>query len=349
MLLVSLSGGLESRPLARGVRGRSISMKVPTPSRAKQGTFKTMPLRWSFGPRERPLGASIELVEYLESRRRPRSTSQSIVPLLTGTAGGDEKADATLSAKGEDSGRAGDRVLAEAPCPSGHPGNSDGPNAARELKENASQDITLPKQSDLPVTVMSSVEGGKRARPEGQRTTSCKGSGLAESRGQTPSPKEAPGAATLSRNSTDSCPNTSGKMRADVERRDPEADRCPQGTLTFLRSVFWKRESRKSDRAEAVSGRQSPAVAEQAQGSSPSLRTRESLARGPASPLERDVRSAPSSLRLPRKAGRPPRATALGTSQRSVPGEQTSFGTLPKVKYHTLSLGRKKTLPESSF
>ncbi|XP_067570568.1 ubiquitin carboxyl-terminal hydrolase 43 isoform X1 [Pseudorca crassidens] len=348
-------GGLESRPLARGVQGRSISMKVPTPSRAKQGTFKTMPLRWSFGSREKPLGASVELVEYLESRRRPRSTSQSIVPLLTGTAGGDEKSDATLSAKGEDSGRAGDRVLAEGPCPSGHPGrctvpgNSDGPNAASNLKENASQDIRLPRQCDLPLTVMSSTDGGKRARPEGQRTTSCKGSGLAGSSGQTPSPKKAPSAATLSRNSADSCPNTFGKMRANVERRDPATDRFPQGTLPFLRSVFWKRESRKSDRAEAVSGRQSPAVNERARGSSPSLRIRESLARGPASPLERDVRSAPSSLRLPRKAGRLPRATALGTSQRSVPGEQTSFGTLPKVKYHTLSLGRKKTLPESSF
>ena len=27
-----------------------------------------MPLRWSFGPREKPLGTSVELVEYLESR-----------------------------------------------------------------------------------------------------------------------------------------------------------------------------------------------------------------------------------------------------------------------------------------
>ncbi|XP_057569756.1 ubiquitin carboxyl-terminal hydrolase 43 isoform X2 [Hippopotamus amphibius kiboko] len=351
-------GRLEARPVARGVQG-SISMKVTTPSRAKQGTFKTMPLRWSFGPREKPPGASVELVEYLESRRRPRSTSQSIVPLLMGAAGGDKKSNATHPAEGDNGGRAGDRGLAGAPCPSGHPshctvpGNSDGPNAARKLKENASQDIRLPRQFDLPLTVMSSVEDGKRARLEGQRTTSCKGSGPVGSRGQAPSPKEAPRAATVSGNSADSRPNNFSKVRANAERRDLETDRFPQGTLTLLRAVFWKKENRKSDRAEAgpqaVSGRRSLAVDEQARGSSPSLRIRESLARDPASHLERDVRSAPSSLRLPRKAGRPPRASALATSQKSVPGDQTSFGTLPKVKYHTLSLRRKKTLPESSF
>ncbi|KAI4566418.1 hypothetical protein MJG53_015095 [Ovis ammon polii x Ovis aries] len=360
-------GGLESRPLARGIQGRSISMKVPTPSRAKQGAFKTMPLRWSFGPREKPPGTSVELVEYLESRRRPRSTSQSIVQLLTGPAGGHQKSHATLSVESEDSRRTSNTVLATAPCPSGHPdhcvvpGNSDGPNAARKLKENSSQDIRLPKQFDLPLTVMSSTEDdGRRPRPEGQRTTSCKGSGLTGSSGQAPSPKEGPSAATLPRKSADSRSNSSGKMRANGERRDPETDRFPQGTLTLLRSVFWKKEIRKRDRPEAspqvapvslVSGRRSPAVDGEARGSSPSLRIRESLARGPAGHLERerDVRSAPSSLLLPRKTGRPPRASALGTSQRSVPGEQTSFGTLPKVKYHTLSLRRKKSLPESSF
>ncbi|XP_046533402.1 ubiquitin carboxyl-terminal hydrolase 43 isoform X1 [Equus quagga] len=359
------NGGLESRPLVRGVRGRSISMKAPTPSRAKQGAFKTMPLRWSFGPREKPLGASVELVEYLESRRRPRSTSQSIVQLLTGAAGGDEKSAApksntTLSAKGEDSGPASETVLAGVSCPSGHPshcvapGNSDGLNTARKLKENASQDIRLPKKFNLPLAVMPSMENEKRARPEGQRTANWKGGGQAGSSGRAPSPKEVLRTMALSRNSADSHRGTFAKIRANAEGRDSETDRVPQGTLTLLRSVFWKKENKNHDRAEVapqassvslVSGRLSRAVDEPAQGWSPPLR----IPGDPASRLERDVRSAPSSLHLPRKAGRPPRGSTLGTSQRSAPGEQTSFGTLQKVKYHTLSLGRKKTLPESSL
>ncbi|XP_053425164.1 ubiquitin carboxyl-terminal hydrolase 43 isoform X2 [Nycticebus coucang] len=356
-------GGLEPRRLVRGMQGRSFSMKVPTPSRAKQGPFKTMPLRWSFGPREKPPGASVELVEYLESRRRPRSTSQCIVPLLTGAAGEAEKSASPslgipCSAQGEDSGQASERGLATAPCPSGHPnyclgpGSSDSLNTARKLKENASQDIRLPRKFDLPLTVMPSMENEKAARPEGQKATNWKGSEQVAKNGP-PSPS-----AGLPGNSKVSPRGALARMRANVGERDSEVDRPPQGTLTLLRSMFWKKESKRNDRTEVclsappvslVSGRLSPAMDMQARGSSPSLRIRESLARGLGSHLERDVRSAPSSLHLPRKAGRPPRGSALSTSQRSVLGEQTSYGTLQRVKYHTLSLGRKKTLPESSF
>ncbi|XP_066120342.1 ubiquitin carboxyl-terminal hydrolase 43 isoform X1 [Saccopteryx bilineata] len=348
-------GGQEARPSVRGVRGRSISLKAPAPSRAKQGSFKTMPLRWSFGHREKPAVASVELVEYLESRRRPRSTSQSIVPLLTGAAGGAEKSavprsNATPSAKEEDSERARESVLAGVPCPSGHrchgavSAASDGLNTARTPKEHARQDVRLPKQFDLPLVVMPSAENEKQAPPQGQRTTNRKGSGQAGDSGGAPSHKEAP---------SDTRRNPLAKVRTDAEGRDSEADRFPQGTLTLLRSVFWKKENKHSNRAEQAprvsplsleSGSPSPAEGEQARASSASLRTPD-----PARGLAGTVRSAPSSLRLPRKAGRPMRTGAPSAPQRSGPGEQTSFGTLPKARYHTLSLGRKKTLPESSF
>ncbi|XP_012868555.1 PREDICTED: ubiquitin carboxyl-terminal hydrolase 43 [Dipodomys ordii] len=357
-------GGLESRPLVRGLHGRSISMKAPTSSRVKHGPFKTMPLRWSFGPKEKRPGASVELVEYLESRRRPRSTSQSIVPLLMSAAGGNEKStlpgsDVTLSANGDDSSQANGRGAAGFPCPSRYPnhhlapGSLDGLNAARTLKENVSQDIRLPKKFDLPLSVMPSVGNEKPARAEGQKSANWKGSGPVGSQSSPSSPSVA-----LSRNIKDTGRGTLPKMKAGTEERVCEKDRLPQGTLTLLRAMFWKKEHRKVDRAEGLppvppgslaSGRLSPALDGQARGSSPALRIRESLIRGSGSHLERDVRSAPSSLHLPRKAGRPPRASATGAPQRSVPGEQTSYGTLQRVKYHTLSLGRKKTLPESSF
>ncbi|XP_039087595.1 ubiquitin carboxyl-terminal hydrolase 43 isoform X2 [Hyaena hyaena] len=350
-------GEPEPRRLVRGVRGRSISMKEPAPSRAKQGAFKTMPLRWSFRPREKPPGATVELVEYLESRRRPRSTSQSIVPLLTGAAY--ENVD---SAQGDGSGRASERVPARAPCLPGHPGpraapgTADGLSTARKAKGNGSQDIRLPRWLDLPLTVMPSVRNEQRARPEGQKTASCKGSGPAGSLSRAPSPTEALSTTELSRNSADSRQNARARARANVDGRDAEPDRIPQGTLTLLRSMFSKKEN-KYDRPQVapqappvslVSGRLSLAVDEQARGSSPPPWARESLARAPGSRPERDVWSAPSSLRLPRRAVRP-RASALGPSQRTLPGEHTPFGTLQKVKYHTLSLSRKKTLPESSF
>ncbi|XP_028390167.2 ubiquitin carboxyl-terminal hydrolase 43 isoform X3 [Phyllostomus discolor] len=356
-------GGPESRPLVRGVKGRSISMKVPAPSQDKQGAFTTMPLRWSFGRREKPLVASVELVEYLESRRRPRSTSRSIVPLLTGAAGGGEEATVprsnTVSAKGGDGEQANKRALAGAPCPPGHlschavPGTSDGLNTARKPKEHASQDARVPKQFDLPFTVMPSAENERVAQPKDQRTSNWKGTGQVGTSSRAPSPKEA--SSTVA--SADTCRSSSAKVRAEVEGRDSETHRLSQRTLTLLRSVFWK-ENKKSGRAEVAprvapaspgSGRLSPAVSEQTPVSPSCPRMSDSLAKGLASHLEGTVRSAPSSLHLPRKASLTPRASVLNTSQRSVPGEQTSLGTLKKVKYHTLSLDRKKTLPESSF
>ncbi|KAJ8336084.1 hypothetical protein SKAU_G00394270 [Synaphobranchus kaupii] len=80
-------GGFESRPLVRGVQGWSGSLGTPTKSKAP-------PLPLSLRPRDRhrpapnsapaPPLAPGELVEYLESGRRPRCTKDSIVPLMTG-------------------------------------------------------------------------------------------------------------------------------------------------------------------------------------------------------------------------------------------------------------------------
>lgn len=349
MLLASLSGGLEFRPLIRGERGRSISMKGPTPSRAKQGAFRTMPLRWSFGHREKPVVASVELVEYLESRRRPRSTSQSIVPLLTGAAGGDEKlavprSNATPSANSEGSEQqVSQRVLAGVSCHLSHgavPGASDGLNAVGKLEGRAGREIRLPKQFDVLLTVTPSVHSEKKAQLEGQRTANGKGSGHVGTQDASSTVGRAP-------------QNVFARARAKAEGRDPETERLSQGTLTLLRSVVLKKK-KKNDRAEMApevapvsmgSGRLSSAVGEQ----TPVLSSSRRVPKGLARDLEGAVCSAPSSLHLPRKACRPPRASALSMAQRSVPGEHTPFGSLQRVKYHTLSLRRKKTLPESSF
>lgn len=57
-----------------------------SPTRPKEALSKVLPLRWSFGSRDhirRPLPVqSEELVEYLESGRRPRCTKEPIVALV---------------------------------------------------------------------------------------------------------------------------------------------------------------------------------------------------------------------------------------------------------------------------
>ncbi|XP_060882872.1 ubiquitin carboxyl-terminal hydrolase 43 isoform X1 [Labrus mixtus] len=78
------TNGFESKQFLRGSQGRSLSMR--SPSKAKEPLSKVLPLRWSFGskdrikpPTQRPPG---ELVEYLESGRRPRCTKEPIVTLV---------------------------------------------------------------------------------------------------------------------------------------------------------------------------------------------------------------------------------------------------------------------------
>lgn len=87
--------GFESRPFVRGTQGRSVSLRSPTKN--KENLSKVLPLRWSFGSKDRKKVSSVpqttpphpgELVEYLESGRRPRCTKEPIVGLVASPAQG---------------------------------------------------------------------------------------------------------------------------------------------------------------------------------------------------------------------------------------------------------------------
>lgn len=74
----------ETNQFFRGNQGRSVSMRSPTKS--KDSVNKVLPLRWSFASRDRckpsVQAQSGELVEYLESGRRPRCTKDPIITLV---------------------------------------------------------------------------------------------------------------------------------------------------------------------------------------------------------------------------------------------------------------------------
>ncbi|KAK9978294.1 hypothetical protein ABG768_020050 [Culter alburnus] len=78
-------GVVEPTPFVRSVRGHSMSMRYH--SKSKTGPNKV--LRWSFASKERrkpssvaPQSGNDELVEYLESGRRPRCTKEPIVSIV---------------------------------------------------------------------------------------------------------------------------------------------------------------------------------------------------------------------------------------------------------------------------
>ncbi|XP_051573183.1 ubiquitin carboxyl-terminal hydrolase 43-like [Myxocyprinus asiaticus] len=79
--------GIEPKRFVRGSRGHSMSMRYN--SKSKAGPGKVLPLRWSFGSKDRrkpstvaPQTGTDELVEYLESGRRPRCTKEPIVSIV---------------------------------------------------------------------------------------------------------------------------------------------------------------------------------------------------------------------------------------------------------------------------
>lgn len=80
------TNGFDTKPFVRGTQGRSVSMRSPT--KPKETLSKVLPLRWSFTSKDRLKPSAQtqpqpgELVEYLESGRRPRCTKEPIVALV---------------------------------------------------------------------------------------------------------------------------------------------------------------------------------------------------------------------------------------------------------------------------
>lgn len=79
------TNGFEVKPFVRGTQGRSLSLRSPTKS--KDALSRVLPLRWSLAPRDRAKSRPQtpqpgELVEYLESGRRPRCSQEPIVALV---------------------------------------------------------------------------------------------------------------------------------------------------------------------------------------------------------------------------------------------------------------------------
>uniref|UniRef100_A0AAV2KMX9 ubiquitinyl hydrolase 1 n=1 Tax=Knipowitschia caucasica TaxID=637954 RepID=A0AAV2KMX9_KNICA len=78
--------GFDTKPFVRGTQGRSVSIR--SPSKSKDPLSRVLPLRWSLTSKESqpktppPPPRPGELVEYLESGRRPRCTKEPIVSLV---------------------------------------------------------------------------------------------------------------------------------------------------------------------------------------------------------------------------------------------------------------------------
>ncbi|MBN3295421.1 UBP43 hydrolase, partial [Amia calva] len=344
-------GGFDTRPFVRGIQGRSVSMRTPT--KTKESIGKVLPLRWSFGSKDRNKPAPGELVEYLESGRRPRCTKDSIVPLMTVTSDeeGGGAADGRTQASASPSRGIGMSCMGR---PSGEPSDpSRAPEGqSRQASERSSASRRSSKQKDDGTLTRRTSKKTKQDLPGKPEDTSAGGprrssSGVIQS-GANPPPSWD---TTLKRSKA----LAGARDRGDGEQQSPpeedkarrtEDTRSHEGRFSFLKPNFLKKDSRKSRESEAH--RSSEAT---------SSSSRISLSNGTVSRSAVDIKRSQSSSNIQSKSELTLRRTASlhknGLSNpvppRSVASDKPSYATLQRTRYSTASLGRKKSVPESSF
>ncbi|XP_073809189.1 ubiquitin carboxyl-terminal hydrolase 43a isoform X1 [Danio rerio] len=339
-------GGFESRPFVRGIQGRSVSMRSPTKS-------KVLPLRWSFGNKDRhkPVPASeqspAELVEYLESGRRPRCTKDPIVSLMTRPS--DKDNDAKKTAKS--SSHSGLRPPEYLKIPQGQERSSSEKAMGQQpaSSSRSREEGTLTRRSS------------RKSKPDQSHSRKSSGAGI-QSSCSTPSGWE------------------TAQKHESSDKRDQSEDKHKKGQETkrhdvfaFLKGGFIKKDSLRKSRdndsvKKADSGVKSPSGVSLSNGThnknpegkvstmNHGSRHGSELANGKVSRGSSDIKRSQSSSNIQSKTDLGLRRTASlhrnGTSvaqPQSVTGDRGSQSTLQRTRYSTNSLGRKKAVPESSF
>uniref|UniRef100_A0A670YXW9 ubiquitinyl hydrolase 1 n=1 Tax=Pseudonaja textilis TaxID=8673 RepID=A0A670YXW9_PSETE len=337
-------GGFESRPLVRVVQGRSVSLKASS-NKAKLAIPKTLPLRWSFTSKDWPAEPSRELVDYLESGRRPWFTKESIVPLITKEGEDNElmvtKANPALTSMGptDTTGKATTAME-----------NLNTLKRVGKPKEETGEQPRTPKKLVLSLSTVPPIKDEEPKTKANINGTLRVGS------------------------------NVTSSIRGDAEQKtgpwlrekEPENEKQSEGKLAVFRVGFLRKDPKRHSESPRHAIRASSAASSQASSSNGTLnifpgsrtnntlnpRSTEGLPNGRISRSEVDIKRAQSSCNSKgRNDWLLSRSTslckanngALQASMSPLPLEGISCGTFQRARYHTASLGRRIIVPESSF
>ncbi|XP_058022736.1 ubiquitin carboxyl-terminal hydrolase 43 [Ahaetulla prasina] len=336
-------GGFESRPLVRGVQGRSVSLKASS-NKAKLGIPKTLPLRWSFTSKDWPAEPSRELVDYLESGRRPWFTKESIVPYITKEGEDNEltvtKANPALTSMG--------------------PTETSGKTTAAMENLNTLKRVVKPKE-----------ETGEQPRTPKKLVLSL--STVPPVKDEEPNKANSNGTLRIGSNMTSSSRGDAEQKTGPwLREKEPENEKQSEGKLAVFRVGFLRKDPKRHSESPRHAVMTSSAASSQASFSNGTLnifpgsrtnntlnpRPTEGLSNGRISRSEVDIKRAQSTCNSKgRNDWLLSRSTTLckannGTLQASMPPltlEAISCGTFQRARYHTASLGRRIIVPESSF
>lgn len=388
LLLLSL-GGFESRSFIRGLQGRSLSMRAP--SKPKDTLSKVLPLRWSFGSKDRrkhdPVPPAVgepgpvELVQYLESGRRPRCTKDSIVTLMSEPRGPKDipggQAAAGVQSSGNTSLSCEVKSRVESPqVPEGQRRPSEKTaswkgSRASQTKDESSTNISSSSSSS---TLTRRKEGRKQSFPVAQdRETSRSASAGVQPSCSTPSF----GDGTLRRQKGE-CPEREhhSSHEGKSKTKKGEFPKSHEGLFSFFKGKIKKEKQHKKAR-EGESGRDfgeedtsrtlsrlslsngaamRGTGAKEGRSSVSDQRQSDEMANGKVAQRATVIKRSQSSSNIPTKTEPSVHRTASlhrnGMSAgppRSLTADKPSYGTLQRTRYSTTSLGRKRNVPESSF
>lgn len=366
------------------------------PSKTKDTLSKVLPLRWSLGSKDRrkpdPVpptvqdSAPVELVQYLESGRRPRCTKDPIVTLMNEPRSTKERAEgrATASVRSSSVGslscvaKTGDKMLLESPqFPEGQRRPSDKTAVSRRSKGSQTRDenaLNISSSSNSN-TLTRRKDARKQSSSKAPQDTETKRSSSAVVKPSYSTHSLHDG--TLRRQKGDKVEREHhGAYVENFKSKKGEVPKSHEGLFSFLKGNFLKKDkdSKKSRDSESARGggeeggrrtlsrlSLSNGTAEGGTGvdggkSNVSGYLGDELANGKVGRSTADIRRSQSSSNIPTKAEQSMRRTAslhrngMSTApSRSLTTDKPSYGTLQRTRYSTTSLGRKRTVPESSF
>ncbi|XP_044045787.1 ubiquitin carboxyl-terminal hydrolase 43a [Siniperca chuatsi] len=384
-------GGFENRPFIRGLQGRSVSMRAP--SKTKDTLSKVLPLRWSFGSKDRrkpdPVllsvqdPAPVELVQYLESGRRPRCTKDPIVTLMSEPRSTKEAGRASTNVRSSSVGsmscvgKKGDEMPYEPPqVPEGQRRPSDKTASLRRSKGSQTKDesTTNISSSSSSNTLTRRKDARKHISSKASQDSEAKRSSSAGVQPSYSTPSLHDG--TLRRQKGDRADREHhGTYEGNSKTKKGELPKSHEGLLSFFKGNFLKKDkdSRKSKEGESGKGGTEEggrrtlsrlSLSNGAAGGGTGVEGGKSnghlgdeLANGKVGRTTANIKRSQSSSNIPTKAEQSMRRTASlhrnGMSTAPVPSrsltDKPSYGTLQRTRYSTASLGRKRTVPESSF
>lgn len=362
-----------------------------TPTKTKDTLSKVLPLRWSLGSKDRqktdPMPPLVqapgpaELVEYLESGRRPRCTKDPIVTLMAGPTGSKAAAESQSHSRFRSPsagslscmGKSGEDPLESPQVPEGQKRPSEKRASLRRSKEGQSREegpnISSSSSSN---TLTRRKDARKQSSSKNSQDTELKRSSSAGVQPSYSSPSLHDG--TLRRwkgdrgeRGNDQAEHQGSNGRESKSRKG-DAPKSNEGLLSFFKGSFLRKDSKKSKEEE--SGRRAAeeggtrsvsrhSLSNGAAGgragaeggkSGGSGRTGDELANGKIGRAVPDIKRSQSSSSIPTRAEQSMRRTAsLHRNGTSTATDKASHGALQRTRYSTTSLGRKKTVPESSF